>query len=78
MSGKCETCRWWRDIGDEDDKDVGMCHRYPPTFTWAMADNVYAKYLNGGGDHGMFPLVGRMDYCGEYQERKDGDGCDGK
>ena len=33
----CQSCRYWRDIHDEDGEPLGECHRFPPHYDgWAM------------------------------------------
>ncbi len=48
----CSSCKFW--VRDDDDPDVGDCHRYPPVI-----------YPNGEG-----VKVGAYDWCGEYKKGK--------
>lgn len=48
---RCLNCRFW----DEDEQDVGECHRFPPVLT------TIGKLVSS-----QLPRTVANDWCGEY------------
>lgn len=61
VPARCANCRFWlKSDATKDGDDFGECKRYPPQ--WVTIE---------GEVNQTWPLVGPLDFCGEFQMRLD-------
>lgn len=75
----CEACRFWDTTGYDHQ---GGCHRFPASVALSLLEAV-GKFLVGQLDRPFrpgsvpeswtWPTTAPYDWCGEWQERKEGD-----
>ncbi len=58
----CIGCKYFQKSGDYG----GQCYRYPPQLYFVSSNN------NAGSVNNDRPLVRDTDFCGEFEEKKDG------
>lgn len=60
---RCDRCRHWELLEDDELEDVGLCHRYP------------RSVRGGGGEvNAAFPEHLGSDWCGEFDPPDEADG----
>ena len=65
MKQECSECKFWQDIGEEDesiDKAVGRCRRYPPKFYPSETP----QYIESPWEWYEQPFTVSDSWCGEF------------
>lgn len=67
---RCSECRHWEYFDEEDDEQIGTCHRYPPQ---RIVENEALLHANGGMPplahsprEWSQPTTREGDRCGEF------------
>ena len=60
----CRNCKFFDPVEDED-FNIGDCHRYPPTYV----DDQKGGMPGFDALEWMFPTVTIGDWCGEFQKK---------
>jgi hypothetical protein len=69
---RCENCKWWDRLGADIE---GLCRRRAPVTIAGQAYPTIAfdrEVMNR--DDAIFPCTWISDWCGEFEEREDGQG----
>ena len=58
---RCDGCRFWLEVYEDENEGAGICRRFPPRSLTEPID----------GDYAHWSRTGASDWCGEFRAKAD-------